>query len=95
MQYLQWLADRYSQPIVLVWDLFATDRNHQVQEFARELSIPLIFIPPGLTDECELLDRRVFENLHQCAPRKFDCEMLQVHFDAVCIGRALKRLVDV
>jgi hypothetical protein len=86
VQYLQWLAKRSRQPIVLVWDLLATHHDHQVHKFVRELGIRLTFIPPGLMDECQALDRRVFGNLKQRAHRRFDNEILQ--------GR-LKLLVDV
>jgi hypothetical protein len=70
-------------------------RDHRVQEFARELNIQLIFIQLGLTYECQPLHRRVFGNLKQCAHRRFNNEILQSSFDSVCMGWALKLLVDV
>jgi hypothetical protein len=95
LQFLHWLADRYRRPIVLVWDLFSAHRDREVQETAGRLGIRLIFIPPGLTGECQPLDRRVFGNLKQRARRRFDNEVLQGRSERFCLGSALRLLVEV
>jgi hypothetical protein len=95
MQYLHWFADTYREHIVLVWDLDSADRDPQVRELARELHIQLVFIPPGATDECQPLDRRIFGNLKQRARRQFDNEILQARFRQVRVGQAVRILLDV
>jgi hypothetical protein len=50
-------------PIALVLDCYAAHRNALVKEFAANLGIDLYFIPPGMTDEFQPLDRSVFSVL--------------------------------
>jgi hypothetical protein len=58
-------------PIALVLDCYAAHRNDTVKVFARNLGIDLYFIPPGMTDEFQPLDRSVFGVVKSHAKRLF------------------------
>jgi transposase len=58
MQYLQWLREQVTVgEIVLLWDVFSAHRDKKVKAYAVELRIRLIFIPPGMIDVYQPLDR--------------------------------------
>lgn len=58
--YLQKLRDHVGRECALVLDTYAAHRCDSVKAKAAELGIELVFIPPGCTDECQPLDRKVF-----------------------------------
>jgi hypothetical protein len=94
-QYLEWLADRYRRPIILVWDLYAAHRDATIQAIAARIGIRLEFVPAGQTDELQLLDRRVFGNLKQRARRRFDNEIMQGRENNLNMAWAIQVLVKV
>jgi hypothetical protein len=61
-RWLAWLRSIYDDaaPIWLVLDCYSVHRQEAMKEYAAELAIHLLFIPPGLTDELQPLDRFVF-----------------------------------
>jgi hypothetical protein len=61
-RWLAWLRGIYDDaaPLWLVLDCYAVHRQQSMKNFAAELGIHLLFIPPGLTDELQPLDRFVF-----------------------------------
>ena len=52
-------------PIYLLLDQYSVHRTETVRNLAQSLGIELIFIPPGMTDAYQPLDRRVFGVLKQ------------------------------
>jgi hypothetical protein len=76
-EYLQWLRRRYGRQgrrprrIVLLWDIFGSHRCQETKDLANLLQIQLEFIPPGMTGECQPLDRRIFGNLKSRARSRF------------------------
>ena len=66
--YLQLLRDQYppaapgaqAPRLHLIFDMYSSHRDAEVRELASRLNIEVYFIPPGLTDEFQPLDRRVF-----------------------------------
>lgn len=63
LHYLGLLRERIfpdDQPFILIIDVYPTHRSDRVRQRAQELKIRLEFIPPGLTDALQPLDRRVF-----------------------------------
>jgi hypothetical protein len=77
-QYLRWLRTLYKGPgrrpprIALVWDVWASHRCQETKDLASLLQIELEFIPPGMTGECQPLDRRIFGNLKSRTRSRFD-----------------------
>ena len=71
-QYVQWLADRFDEPVVLVWDVFAAHRHADVKAAADESNVQLRFIPAGMTDRLQPLDRWIFGALKSRARARFD-----------------------
>jgi hypothetical protein len=67
-EYLIWLRTlKPNSKLVLIWDVFSAHRDKKVKERATALKIRLIFIPPGMTDKLQPLDRWIFGNLKQRA----------------------------
>jgi hypothetical protein len=72
---LQWLAKLRQEvfpddkPVALILDVYAAHRKQEVRNFAADLNIELVFIPPGCTDLLQPLDRRVFGVLKAKARR--------------------------
>ena len=60
-----------NEKIYLIVDQFKAHTTDQIKEFATQLNINLIFIPPGLTDELQPLDRLVFGCLKSTAKRLY------------------------
>jgi hypothetical protein len=70
---LRWLRTRFgSGEIILIWDVFASHRCAEAKALAAELGIRLEFIPPGMTADCQPLDRRIFGNLKSRARARFN-----------------------
>ena len=61
------LRERYpdEDPIYLILDVYPVHKEEKIKLLACELKIELIYIPPGLTDEYQPLDRRVFGVMKQ------------------------------
>lgn len=71
--YLRWLRGRYgTDPIALIWDVFASHRCPNARALAQQLDIRLEFIPAGKTADCQPLDRRIFGNVKSQARSRFD-----------------------
>lgn len=66
-EFLMSLRERYpdDEPIYLLLDCYSVHRCDEVRQLAESLFIELIFIPPGLTDEFQPLDRAVFGVMKQ------------------------------
>ena len=66
-EYLMSLRERYpdDDPVYLVLDCYSVHRTDEIRQLAKTLGIELIFIPPGLTDEYQPLDRAVFGVMKQ------------------------------
>jgi hypothetical protein len=58
-------------PIALLPESYSAHRTTVIRETATNLSITLHFITPGVTHECQLLDRIVFGVLRSQAKRFF------------------------
>lgn len=61
-RWLDWLRGLYDdgEPIWLVLDCYSVHRTEAMRSHAEGMGIHLVFIPPGLTDEFQPLDRFVF-----------------------------------
>ena len=66
-QFLMSLRERFvdDEPIYLLLDMYSVHRSDETKTLAENLGIELIFIPPGMTDHYQPLDRRVFGVLKQ------------------------------
>ena len=66
-QFLMSVRERFADddPIYLLLDLYSVHRSDEIKELAENLGIHLVFIPPGMTDHYQPLDRRVFGVLKQ------------------------------
>lgn len=53
--------------VFLVLDCYTAHRGEEVRAMAEALNIELLYIPPGMTDKCQPLDRRIFGALKQKA----------------------------
>ena len=71
--YLEFLRKHFNdnEKIYLIVDLYKAHHTQQILEYANQLNIDLIFIPAGLTDELQPLDRLVFGSLKATARRLF------------------------
>jgi hypothetical protein len=61
-EWLGWLRGQRDEgnPVWLILDCYSVHRQETIRAHAEELGIHLLFIPPGLTDELQPLDRFVF-----------------------------------
>jgi hypothetical protein len=64
----------------IVLDCRSVPRSDEIKALARDLGFRLVFIPPGMTDGCQPLDRAVFGPLKATARRLFR-EHLGLHAD--------------
>jgi hypothetical protein len=70
---LRWLADRCGDSSgTLIWDVYAAHREEGVKAYAARKGIGLLYIPPGMTDTYQPLDRRIFGSLKARARARFD-----------------------
>jgi hypothetical protein len=70
---LRWLADRCDDSFgTLIWDVYAAHREEGVKAYAARKGIGLLYIPPGMTDTYQPLDRRIFGSLKARARARFD-----------------------
>lgn len=74
IRYLEWLKHGYAggNPFALLWDVYSTHRTENVQRFAAENGIGIMFIPAGQTGEWQPLDFRIFGSLKARAKAEFD-----------------------
>ena len=71
-KYLDCLARHYNGELVhLILDSYSAHRTQRIINYAAMKNISLHFIPPGLTDKWQPLDRRVFGVLKAYARRLF------------------------
>jgi hypothetical protein len=91
-QYVQWLRDRISGPMALIWDLFAAHR--EVKEAAEQLEITVAYIPAGQTDEWQPLDHRIFGSLKQRAIGRWNRQFLTQRQPELSVNRALLNLLE-
>jgi hypothetical protein len=75
-EYLAMLKSEFpgDEPIYLILDYYSVHRRQAVREYARELGIIMKFIPAGMTDLLQSLDRAVFGTLQGIARRLFRME---------------------
>jgi hypothetical protein len=74
-QYLTWLRTvQYcdNEPLTLVLDLYKAHKTGEVLQLAHYLGIELKFIPAGMTDRLQPLDRYIFGALKACCRRLYD-----------------------
>lgn len=77
-QYLDFLSEHFNhEPVHLILDVYAVHRNEEIKEYAKNLGIQMYFIPAGLTDKFQPLDRRVFGCLKATARHIFYEQMLE------------------
>ena len=71
-QYLKWLRQMHydDDPIYLIIDQYPTHKTEQSKTLAQSLNIQLYFIPAGVTDKYQPLDRQVFGCLKNIAKSK-------------------------
>lgn len=72
VKYVQWLSERFDEPVTLIWDVFAAHRSEAVKNAAEECNVQLRFIPAGMTDKLQPLDFRIFGDLKKSARARFD-----------------------
>ena len=94
IQYLKWLANFKKRPLFLVWDVFAAHRDDKVVNKAAKLDIGIGFIPPGMTDRYQPLDRRLFGAVKSRARARFDSKSCSPDHDPDLLT-ALETLVNV
>jgi hypothetical protein len=85
---------RSPREIWLLWDVFTAHRDEQVKQFAKNLRINLIFIPVGMTDIYQPLDRYIFGGLKQRAHGRWVDWHLQKLGQEMSMANSLKRLID-
>jgi hypothetical protein len=72
-EYLRWLRRQNGRRhVVLLWDIFPSHRSNDTKSLAARLEIQLEFVPPGMTGECQPLDRRIFGILKGRARSRFN-----------------------
>ena len=60
------LRERYGdETVYLLLDCYTVHKTDEIRDLAHALDIELIYIPPGLTDEYQPLDRAVFGVMKQ------------------------------
>jgi hypothetical protein len=61
-RWLSWLRSVYDdgEPIWVILDCYSVHRQEATKEYAASIGVNLLFIPPGMTDELQPLDRYVF-----------------------------------
>ena len=67
----------HHEPVHLILDVYAVHRNEEIKEYAKNLGIEMYFIPAGLTDKFQPLDRRVFGCLKATARHIFYEQMIE------------------
>jgi hypothetical protein len=72
-QYLRFLKAQLPgpEPISLILDCYSVHPGQQIRDFAIELGISLLFIPPGMTASLQPLDRAVFGAMKATARRLY------------------------
>ena len=72
-EYLAWFSEQMEgQWSVLVWDLYSSHRNAEIQKWAAEQHINLVFVPAGQTSTWQPLDRKIFGALKSKAQKKLN-----------------------
>jgi hypothetical protein len=73
MRWIHWLRALYDDgnPIWVVLDCYSVHRAERIRAHAGELGINFLFVPPGLTDEFQPLDRFVFGALKATSRRLY------------------------
>jgi hypothetical protein len=98
--YLKWLREykdygakkadgSYVHDLILLLDIYKVHKTEEVRELARKLQIELVFIPPGMTDACQPLDRTIFGVLKMKAKNLFrvqfaDKDTIKVNREQAC-----------
>jgi hypothetical protein len=59
------------EPIYLILDCYSVHRGQEFRFYVRDLGINMKFIPPGMTDCFQPLDRTVFGTLKASTPMMF------------------------
>jgi hypothetical protein len=61
-RWLSWVRSVYDDgdPIWVILDCYSVHRQRGTKDYAASIGIQLLFIPPGMTDEFQPLDRYVF-----------------------------------
>jgi hypothetical protein len=70
------VGGQYRQ-LTLVLDIYKVHKAERVKRLAESLNIKLIFIPPGMTDACQPLDRTIFGVLKMKAKKIFRIEFAE------------------
>jgi hypothetical protein len=72
-----------------VLDLYKVHCAEEVKSTARQLNIELIYIPPGMTDACQPLDRAVFGVVKAKAKKLFREHFFGQTADQIRMQKAL------
>jgi hypothetical protein len=93
---LRWVTERTrSGRNCLLWDTSSAHRDQAVKEYTAQKGLKLVFIPPGMTDKYQPLDRRVFGSLKSRARARFDNLWIQHPGKALSLIDAIAILLDV
>jgi hypothetical protein len=93
---LRWVSERNNNaPKCLLWDVYSAHREEGVKGYAARKGTKLIYIPPGMTDEYQPLDRRVFGSLKARARARFDEQWIRNPGTAITLESAIEILLEV
>ena len=72
-EYLAWSSEQMEgQWSVLLWDLYSSHRNAEIQKWAGEQHVNLVFVPAGQTSIWQPLDSKISGALKSKAQKKLN-----------------------
>ena len=71
-EYLMWVREFYGddEKLYIVLDCYSAHKTDDIRKLAQTLNMELVFVPPGMTDELQPLDRYIFGAMKSIARRK-------------------------
>ena len=79
--------------VFLIVDCYPSHCEQSVKETAQALNIELLYVPPGMTDKCQPLDRRIFGALKQKAKKHIYQKMSENPGEKIGMAGAVRILV--
>ena len=79
--------------VFLIVDCYPSHCEQSVKETAQTLNIELLYVPPGMTDKCQPLDRRIFGALKQKAKKHIYQKMSENPGEKIGMAGAVRILV--
>ena len=90
--YLKWLRQQYQddEPLYLIIDSFPVHSTTESTKMANALNIKMLFLPPGMTDRFQPLDRTIFGCLKAYTKKEISKILLENPESKIGMQRAVQ-----